>query len=84
MLQSAVVWTQDSVAGVPLQRFIGRVGPIEVGSVEYDGSHRLWTWWSPLSEEAWGHAASEAGAKQGFEVWLRGWLEHFRPFFASG
>ncbi|MER2264483.1 hypothetical protein [Methylobacterium oxalidis] len=84
MPRSAIVWTQDRIADVPLRRFVGCVGPIEVGSVEYDGTHQLWTWWSPLNDEAWGHAASEVGAKQGFEVWLRGWLEHFRPLLDAG
>jgi hypothetical protein len=35
---SAIVWKQASVAGVKLQRFIGHVGDIEVGFVEYDGA----------------------------------------------
>jgi hypothetical protein len=81
MPDSQIAWTQDVVAKVPLQRFVGRVGEVEVGTVEYDGAHKLWTWWSPFSEEAWGHAREESGAKQGFEVWLRRWLENFRPFF---
>ena len=80
MSERSITWTQASVANVPLRRFVGHVGPVEVGAVEFDGSNRLWTWSSPLAEDAWGHAQSEAGAKQGFEVWLRGWLENFRPF----
>ena len=79
MSERSITWTQASVAKVPLRRFVGHVGPVEVGAVEFDGSNRLWTWSSPLAEDAWGHAQSEAGAKQGFEVWLRGWLENFRP-----
>ena len=81
-MQDAVIgWTQASVAGVPLQRFVARVGEVEVGAVEYDGTNRLWTWSSPLDIEAWGHAPTENGAKRAFEVWLRGWLDAFRPFF---
>ena len=80
---SLVTWKRDSVAGVPLQRFVGYVGAIEVGAVAYDGSNRLWTWSSPLADDAWGHAVTEEGAKQGFEAWLRRWLENFRPFFST-
>jgi len=83
MPDALIAWTQDEVAKVPLQRFTGCVGEVEVGTVEYDGAHKLWTWWSPLSEEAWGHAQEESGAKQGFEVWLRQWLENFRRFFEA-
>ena len=83
MQQSPITWRQDRVAGVALRRFTAHVGSVEVGAVAYDGSNRLWTWSSPLSEEAWGHAPSESGAKQAFEVWLRGWLEAFRPFFET-
>jgi len=81
MLNSPIQWTQDSVAGVPLRRFVGHVGAVEVGTVEWDGSSGFWTWYSRLSDEAWGHAPSENGAKQAFELWLRDWLENFRPFF---
>ena len=77
MQQSPITWIQDRVAGVALRRFTAHVGSVEVGAVAYDGSNRLWTWSSPLSEDARGHAPSEAGAKQAFEVWLRGWLEAF-------
>jgi hypothetical protein len=81
-MQDAVIgWTQASVAGVPLQRFVAHVGEVEVGAVEYDGTNRLWTWSSPLVEDVWGHAQSEGGAKRAFEAWLREWLENFRPFF---
>ena len=83
MPDNLIAWTQDEVAHVPLQRFTDRMGEVEVGAVEYDGASKLWTWWSPLSEEAWGHAQEEGGAKQGFEVWLRRWLENFRPFFEA-
>ncbi len=30
---SRIAWTQDQVAGIPLQRYVGHVGPIEVGNV---------------------------------------------------
>jgi hypothetical protein len=79
--EGPIAWTQDSVADVPLRRFVGRVGAIEVAAVEWDGSNRLWTWSSPLADDAWGHAPTERSAKLGFEAWLRGWLENFRPFF---
>lgn len=83
MQDDFITWTQASVAEVPLRRLVARVGTIEVGIVEFDGTNQLWTWWSPLQEDAWGHAQTDFGAKQGFEVWLRGWLENFRPFFAA-
>lgn len=78
-----ITWSQDSVAGVPLRRFVGRAGAVEVGAVEHDGGNRLWIWSSPLQEEAWGWAPSEEAAKRAFEGWLRGWLENFRPFFET-
>ncbi|SFL05175.1 hypothetical protein [Methylorubrum salsuginis] len=81
MASSPIAWTQARSAGVPMQRFTGHVGAVEVGLVEYDGSNRLWTWWSPLAEAAWGHAQDAEGAQRGFEAWLREWLENFRPFF---
>src|SRR5215207_4429298 len=37
MQDGVIGWTQASVAGVPLQRFVARVGEVEVGAVEYDG-----------------------------------------------
>jgi hypothetical protein len=77
-----IAWSQDSVAGVPLRRSIGHVGSVEVGAVAYDGSNRLWTWSTPLAEDAWGHGQTEAAARQAFEAWLAAWLENFRPFFA--
>jgi hypothetical protein len=76
-----ISWKQDSVAGLPLNRHVGRVGAVEVGAVEFDGSNRLWTWSSPLVEDAWGHAPGEQAAKEAFEFWLRDWIENFRPFF---
>jgi len=79
---SRITWTQDSVAGVPLKRYVGHVGPIEVGNVSYDGGNRFWIWASPLQEDAWGYGASEEAAKAAFEMWLASWLENFRPFFA--
>ena len=81
MQDGLIGWTQASVAGVPLRRFVARVGTVDVGAVEYDGTNRLWTWSSPLVEDVWGHAQSESGAKRAFEAWLREWLETFRPFF---
>jgi hypothetical protein len=75
----AIRWEQDTIAGVPLRRHVAHCRAIVVGAVEYDGSNRLWTWSSPLVEDAWGHAMTEAGAKQGFEAWLREWAENFRP-----
>lgn len=83
MTKRITTWTQDRVARVSLRRFLGRVGEVEVGVVEFDGSNRLWTWSSPLDIEVWGHADSEEGAKLALEAWLRGWLENFRPFFHS-
>ena len=79
-----ITWTQDSVAGVPLRRWIGRAGLVEVGSVEHDAGNRLWIWSSPLAEEAWGWAPGEEAAKRAFEAWLRGWLDNFRPFWEAG
>lgn len=84
MQDDRIGWEQANVAGVPLRRFVARVGAVEVGAVEYDGTNRLWTWSSPLVEEIWGHAQSEEGAKRAFEAWLREWLENFRPFFNAG
>ena len=81
MRDSPIRWTQASVAGVPLRRFVGYVGAIEVGTVEWDGSSGFWTWYSRLADNAWGHAQTEHGAMKAFGAWLRGWLETFRPFF---
>ena len=78
---SPLAWTQDSIADVPLRRYTGRVSAIEVAAVKWDGSNCLWTRSSRLADDAWGHAQSEHGAKLGFEAWLRGWLENFRPYF---
>ena len=78
---SRITWTQDSVAGVPLSRYVGHVGGIEVGSISYDGSNRFWVWASPLQEDAWGYGPSEQAAKAAVEHWLTAWLENFRPFF---
>ncbi|MGU3540680.1 hypothetical protein [Methylobacterium sp. A54F] len=83
MAASSVTWTQGRVAEVPLQRFVGRVGAVDVAICEYDGSNRLWTWWSPLAEDVWGHAPDAEGAKRHCELWLRDWLENFRPFFEA-
>jgi hypothetical protein len=76
---SVIEWRQATIAGVPLHRFTGHVGDIEVGFIEYDGSNRLWTWASPFAEDVWGHAPNQEGAQQAFETWLRGWLERLRP-----
>ena len=81
---SRISWRQDSVAGVPVQRFTGHVGAVVVGTVAFDGSNRLWAWFSPLVDDAWGYAPTEQAAKQAFELWLKGWLENFRPFFEKG
>lgn len=78
---SRIAWVQDSVAGVPLRRFVGHVGPIEVGNVSYDGGNRFWVWATPLQEDAWGYGPTEDAAKAALEMWLVGWLENFRRFF---
>jgi hypothetical protein len=83
-LMSVIEWKQASVAGVKLRRFTGHVGGIEVGSVEFDGSNRLWTWSSPFAEDVWGHAPTQQGAQQALETWLRGWLEKLRPLLDLG
>jgi hypothetical protein len=77
---SRITWRQDSVAGIPLQRFVGTVGEVEVGNVAYDATNRFWVWASPLREDAWGYGPSEDAAKRGLELWLRAWLENFRGF----
>jgi len=76
-----IAWQQDSVAGVPLNHYIGFVGSIEVGSVTYDSSNRFWIWASPFQDDAWGYGPTEQAAKAAFEIWLSSWLENFRPFF---
>jgi hypothetical protein len=78
---SRITWTQDSIAGVPLNHFVGTVGEIQVGTVSYDGGNRFWVWASPLQEDAWGYGPSETATKEAFELWLASWLENFRPFF---
>lgn len=80
---SGVVWRQDRVAGVPLQRYIGSIGSIEVGNISFDGSNGFWIWASPLQEDAWGYGATEDAARRAFELWLRNWLENFRDFLDS-
>ena len=77
---AAITWTQQKVAGVPLQHFVGRAGVVEVGSVTYDGSNGMWAWASPLADDAWGYAQTPEAAQQALTVWLVGWLENFRPF----
>ena len=81
---SRIQWRQDCVAGVKLNRYIGFVGPVEVGSVAYDGSNKFWIWSSPLQEDAWGYGTTEEAAKAAFEAWLASWLYNFRGFFHSG
>ena len=76
-------WQQDQVAGVPLNRYVGFVGPIEVGSVAYDGSNRFWIWSTPLQEDAWGYGPTEQAAKAALEAWLASWLDNFRSFFQA-
>jgi hypothetical protein len=76
---AAITWTQQRVAGVPLQHFVGRAGAIEIGSVTYDGSNGLWAWASTLADDAWGYAPTPEGAQQALTLWLVGWLENFRP-----
>ena len=80
---SRIQWRQDRVAGVPLKRFVGFVGPVEVGQVAYDGSNRFWVWSSSLKEDAWGYGPTEQAAKTAFEIWLRSWLENFRAFLQA-
>ncbi|GJE43791.1 hypothetical protein [Methylobacterium soli] len=78
-----ITWLQDHVADVPLRGFTGRAGDVIVGRCEYDGSNRLWTWWTPLAEDVWGHAPNAEAAQQHCELWLRDWLENFRGFFVT-
>ncbi len=78
-----IQWQQDTVAGVPLNRYLGLVGAIEVGSVAYDGSNRFWIWSTPLQEDAWSYGPTEEAAKAALEYWLASWLENFGPFFQA-
>jgi hypothetical protein len=80
---SRIQWQQDQVAGVPLNRHVGFVGPVEVGSVAYDGSNRFWIWSTPLQEDAWGYGPTEQAAKTALELWLASWLENFTSFFQT-
>lgn len=82
MQDDPITWVQDTVAAIPLRRFVAFAGDVEIGAVEYDGGNRLWVWSSRLADDAWGWGASEDAAKRAFAAWLRGWLENFRPFFA--
>ena len=61
---SVIEWKQASVAGVKLRRFTGHVGGIEVGSVEFDGSNRLWTWSSPFAEDCHGAIQQRQGVSR--------------------
>ena len=65
---SVIKWKQASVAGVKLRRFTGHVGGIEVGSVEFDGSNRLWTWSSPFAEDVWGHAQTRESVVEADQI----------------
>jgi hypothetical protein len=78
---SRIQWRQDRVAGVPLNRYVGTVGSVEVGSVDYDGSNRFWIWSTPLQEGAWGYGTTDEAAKAAFETWLAQWLRNFQGFF---
>ncbi len=81
MQESPIAWSPPEADGQTARRLVGHVGPVEVGRVEYDPTNRLWLWSSPLAEEAWGWAPSQDGARRALEIWLRGWIEPFRPFF---
>jgi hypothetical protein len=81
MADDRIAWTQAMGADAPLRRFVGCVGPIEIGTVEYDGANGMFVWSSPLAEDAWGWGPTEHAAKQALELWLKGWLENFRAFF---
>jgi hypothetical protein len=76
---TALTWTQQSVAGVPLQHFLAQAGNVDVGSVSFDGSNGLWAWASTLADDAWGYAPTPEGAQRALTLWLVGWLENFRP-----
>jgi hypothetical protein len=80
---SRIRWQQDQVAGVPLNRHVGFVGLVEVGSVAYDGSNGFWIWSTPLQEDAWGYGPTEQAAKTALELWLVSWLENFRSFIRA-
>ena len=79
---SVIEWKQASVAGVKLRRFTGHVGGIEVRSVEFDGSNRLWTW-RPLRGGCLGPCSDQGGSQQELETWFRGWLEKLRPLLEA-
>ena len=81
---SALEWTQDLQSGIPVNRYTGRAGAIDVATVMYDGSNRFWVWSSPLADDAWGYGPSLDAAQRGFEVWLRAWLENFGAFLSAG
>lgn len=81
MQRSPIAWSQPDARGTSARRAVAHVGPVEVGAVEFDPSNRLWLWSSPLAEDSWGWAPSEEGARRALELWLRGWVEPFRPFF---
>ena len=80
---SRIQWRQDRVAGVPLNRYVGTVGSVEVGSVDYDGSNRFWIWSTPLQEDAGGYGTTDEAAKAAFEIWLAQWLQNFQGFFQA-
>ena len=69
---------------MPLNRFVGFMGPIEVGNVAYDGSNKFWIWATPLQEDAWGYGPTDHAAKEALELWLAGWLSWPRlPFLSA-
>ena len=78
-LMSVIEWKQASVAGVKLRRFTGHVGGIEVGSVEFDGSNRLWTWSSPFAEDVWGHAPTRQARNRRWRLGYVGGLRSSVP-----
>ena len=80
---SRIQWRQDQVAGVPLNRHIGKVGSVEVGSVAYDGRNSFWIWSTPLQEDACGYGPKEQAAKTALEFLLASLLENFSPFFLA-
>ena len=82
MPEDRIAWAQATGADAPLRRFVGRVGSVEIGTVEYDGSNRMFVWSSPLAEDAWGWGPTEHAAKQALELWLKRWLENFRGLLA--
>lgn len=73
-------WTPDGAAPAGS---VARAGAVEVARVMFDPSNRFYVWSSPLADDAWGYGPTEAAAQAGFEAWLLGWLDNFRPFLAA-